>query len=264
MNRSTIPFDRRDTTGDFVREVRRPGIASLLHPGPVPSIRSLTKIHLLVCGIQKNFLDEVSREGNDEIRGDTTEPPFAHVSGESNFLDKSLNRIIELLHCEAKQGGTSGALYTEHLSHALACRIGALTKLYSSSPTRYIPMLPKHVLRRIVDKIHADVCADHTLVGLAAEAGYSRTHFLRAFTATIGISPHQYVITVRLKYARELLKANSLSLAEIAAHCGFANDAHLSRTFHRYYGIQPSAFRRSHHSSEERREEFWAYPSTMA
>ncbi|MEI9980319.1 MAG: AraC family transcriptional regulator [Edaphobacter sp.] len=249
LNRTAVPFDRRDVHGNFIRQVRRPGMSVLLHPGVVPSIRSLSTIHLLVCGIQRNFLEEVALEAKEGITWKAPEGGSTQVGNESEFLDQPLNRIIELLHFEAKQGGQSGLLYTEHLSNALAYRMASLVRLYGSSRVKPTPTLPRDILRRVVDKIKADVCADHTLASLASESGYSRSHFLRAFAASVGSSPHQYVMKVRLKYARELLISSSLSVAEIATHCGFASDAHLSRTFHSHYGLPPSVFRRTRRHS---------------
>jgi len=245
LNRTAVPFDRRDAHGNFIREVRRPGIAALLQPGSVPSIRSLSTIHLLVCGVERGFLGDVALEAREGVTWDMSGVQPTPNANEPTFLDKPLNQIIELLHFEARQGGTSGALYTEHLSHALAFRMASLVRLYTPTSRTRVPMLPNDVLRRVVDKIQADVSSDHTLASLAVEAGYSRSHFLRAFAATVGMSPHQYVLKVRLKYARALITDTSLSVAEIAVHCGFASDAHLSRTFQYQYGIPPSLYRRS-------------------
>jgi len=70
-------------------------------------------------------------------------------------------------------------------------------------------------------------------------------HLARLFKQVLGVSPHQYLIQVRVNSARSLLSAGSgeRSLAEIAAAVGFADQSHLTRHFKRITGITPRQFR---------------------
>jgi AraC family transcriptional regulator len=83
-----------------------------------------------------------------------------------------------------------------------------------------------------------------TLTQLAAESGYSRTHFLRMFRGATGQSPHRYLLELRLKKAASMLARRSLSLMDIALACGFSSHAHFSTAFRSRFGLSPSAFRR--------------------
>jgi AraC family transcriptional regulator len=67
----------------------------------------------------------------------------------------------------------------------------------------------------------------------------------RLFRQTLGVSPHQHVIQVRVNNARSLLSAGSgrRSLAEIASAVGFADQSHLTRHFKRITGVTPRQFR---------------------
>jgi AraC-like DNA-binding protein len=79
------------------------------------------------------------------------------------------------------------------------------------------------------------------LVGLeelATETGYTKFHLLRAFKAELGITPHQYLIQVRLGKAREFL-ARGVPSAVAAAEAGFADQAHFIRHFKRWMGVSP-------------------------
>jgi AraC-like DNA-binding protein len=78
---------------------------------------------------------------------------------------------------------------------------------------------------------------------LAAESGYSRTHFYRMFKAAMGQTPHRYLRELRLKRAQSLLAGRSFSLMDIALACGFSSHAHFSTAFHSRYGLSPSAYR---------------------
>lgn len=80
---------------------------------------------------------------------------------------------------------------------------------------------------------------------LAAEAGYSRAHFTRLFTAAEGLSPADYLRHVRVEAAVKLLQTSQLSLDDIAGQCGFNDGAYLAKVFRRAFGMTPTAFRRS-------------------
>jgi AraC family transcriptional regulator len=99
-------------------------------------------------------------------------------------------------------------------------------------------------LRGIQELIESRLDADLTLQELAAEIGYSRSHFLRMFRATTGMTPHRYVLKRRLERARHLLEHVDLNIAEVAIMCGFSSQAHLTLAFRKEYGITPTEYRR--------------------
>jgi AraC family transcriptional regulator len=66
----------------------------------------------------------------------------------------------------------------------------------------------------------------------------------RAFRREQGCTPGGYQRRVRIGRAAGLLKATTLSVAEIAAACGFCDQAHLARSFRAVQGCSPSDYRR--------------------
>lgn len=82
------------------------------------------------------------------------------------------------------------------------------------------------------------------LAHLARAAGLSPFHFLRVFRRVTGITPHQYVLSARLRRAAPLLLDTSLSVTEVAYEVGFEDLSNFVRTFHRAVGCSPGAFRR--------------------
>jgi AraC family transcriptional regulator len=96
---------------------------------------------------------------------------------------------------------------------------------------------------RFVDAHLSEKIAVATLAGLAR---LSSGHFARAFRATAGESPHAYVIRRRIERAEEQILSTKKSLAEIALDCGFGDQAHMTRLFHRIVGVSPGAWRRAH------------------
>jgi AraC-like DNA-binding protein len=106
--------------------------------------------------------------------------------------------------------------------------------------------LQRRLLQRVLDRMKADLATDLDLNTLAAESGYSRSHFLRTFRAVIGCSPHQYLTRLRVEQAQTLLREDSISLIDIALDCGFSSHAHFSNTFRQIVGVTPSEYRRTH------------------
>lgn len=78
---------------------------------------------------------------------------------------------------------------------------------------------------------------------LAEVAGCSRYALHRAFVSAFGLAPSDYQRQLRMREARRLLSAGRTP-AEAATAAGFADQAHLTRRFGRYYGISPAVYRR--------------------
>jgi AraC-like DNA-binding protein len=81
-----------------------------------------------------------------------------------------------------------------------------------------------------------------TLTDLVADAGISRFRLTRAFVAAHGLPPHAYLLSVRLNAARHRLAAGDAA-ANVAASCGFTDQAHLTREFRRRFGTTPGTYR---------------------
>jgi AraC family transcriptional regulator len=93
--------------------------------------------------------------------------------------------------------------------------------------------------------IHQNYARDVGLSDIAAAVHVSPFHLARVFKRTLGVSPHQHMIQVRVNNARSLLTGGSSrrSLAEIASAVGFADQSHLTRHFKRITGVTPRRFR---------------------
>ena len=82
-----------------------------------------------------------------------------------------------------------------------------------------------------------------TLDDLAQVAGLSKHHFLRLFKLMYGLTPHQFINTVRINTACRLLKNSRLSVQDIALAVGFDYPNSFSRLFKKKVGIYPNAYR---------------------
>lgn len=90
----------------------------------------------------------------------------------------------------------------------------------------------------------ADLASDGALQlrDLARAAGVHPVHLARAYRRHFGCGPAEALRRQRLARAAGLL-SRPLSLAQIAADSGFADQSHMTRAFRRHYGVTPGQFR---------------------
>jgi AraC family transcriptional regulator len=99
-------------------------------------------------------------------------------------------------------------------------------------------------LKRVKEFVDAHISNEITISDLAAVAGLSQFHFIRAFKDSVGLSPYQYILSERTRHARELLSTDQLSIADVARAVGFSDVSQLKRVFRKFVGVTPTAFRR--------------------
>ena len=90
-------------------------------------------------------------------------------------------------------------------------------------------------------EVHAS--EEVTLDDAAAEAGLGPFHFLRLFASVHGMTPHQYLLSVRLRRAAKLLATTNQPITDIAYDVGFNDLSNFVRTFRAAAGVSPRAFR---------------------
>jgi AraC-like DNA-binding protein len=95
----------------------------------------------------------------------------------------------------------------------------------------------RELLGDLEDYIVAHLDEPIEVAALARIAGRSPFHFIRVFARSVGMTPHRYVVHLRLQHAIELVRNGQSSLAEIAVRTGFADQSHLSRWVRRGYGV---------------------------
>lgn len=95
-----------------------------------------------------------------------------------------------------------------------------------------------------MDRDWADPALD--LDAVAGHAGYSRSHFVRAFKAAYGETPGQYLSRRRIDRAAELLRSADLSVTEVCMLVGFSSLGTFSARFKSRTGLSPRDYRVQH------------------
>jgi AraC family transcriptional regulator len=227
--------ERPDWKGHLRPFSKYPWTSNLFPGGIRPKLRSFTQTNLIVCGLDPEFVEEVS----DELDSN----PVAQLRVQIDIRDESLGYLMRLLEDAAKSGEPSDNLYVDHLIYSFTLR---LFSLGHDRQHTYIPQgaLPAHKLRRVIERMYADLDTDLNLKTIAAESGYSRNHFLRMFRAATGCTPHQYFLRLRIEKAQSLMKNRSLRIIDIAESCGFTSQSQFSHVFRRVIGVTPRQYRR--------------------
>lgn len=79
---------------------------------------------------------------------------------------------------------------------------------------------------------------------LVKELGVSRTLLFEKFKALLGQTPNEFIQTIRLKYAAQLIKGSDLKINEIAFRVGFSDPKYFSKIFQKQFGVSPSQFKK--------------------
>lgn len=101
--------------------------------------------------------------------------------------------------------------------------------------------------RRIVGVLHhieTHATSPLELDALAGLACMSKYHFLRTFRRAVGMTPYQFLLSVRMRRAAARLAATSESVASIAFDSGFGDLSTFNHRFRQLFGMSPVAYRR--------------------
>ncbi len=80
---------------------------------------------------------------------------------------------------------------------------------------------------------------------MAAQAGFSKFHFARAFKEAYGETPANYLSRRRVERAKDLLRSANLTVTEVCMLVGFSSLGSFSSRFSEMVGMSPSAFQRA-------------------
>jgi AraC-like DNA-binding protein len=92
--------------------------------------------------------------------------------------------------------------------------------------------------------IHTHCTEPLKLEAICAAAGLSPSYLSRSFRRRYGMTPHAYLINCRIRFAQARLRCGD-DIAEVALAAGFADQAHLQRTFKQLLAATPGQYRRA-------------------
>ena len=221
--------------GRTIRDVPRVGSVTVMPPGWRFQFRILGECRVLTVRLPWAMVrGAVVAEGGDGARVELR----PRVDVDDPILARRIYAVA------AARDGDAADAATTHLAHHLVQHHAA-----SDAQTR-VTVRPSRggiagpPLRRVLDRIAAELSGPLPLAALAAEAGLSPCHFAREFARATGLPPHAYIVRRRVERAVTLLASPQVSVAAVAAASGFAHAGHLARHMRRLTGLTPERFRR--------------------
>ena len=130
-----------------------------------------------------------------------------------------------------------------HCESFLLAAVGHLLEVHAESREQ-VPASGSEnsVVRQIKDYLEAHYAEDVSLAQLGTLTSRSPFHVARAFSKTVGLPPHAYLESVRIRRARELLRSG-VSVVDTALRMGYADQSHFTHRFRRHTGITPGQYR---------------------
>lgn len=100
----------------------------------------------------------------------------------------------------------------------------------------------RSLYRPVLDRIAADFRQPLGIAELAWMVRRTPLRFLREFTELLGMTPHAYIVQVRMQAARARMSGDCDSLAGIAHDCGFSHQSHMGAAFRKHLGLTPGQY----------------------
>ena len=119
-----------------------------------------------------------------------------------------------------------------------------LARLIQKNRDRPAAYGTREYLPQALRYIQYNYANDIGVVDLARYAGVSRSQLYRAFMASFGLSPHDYLQKYRINEACSLLRRRDFTVAEVAGSVGFSDPLYFSRIFKKLKGLSPSDYQR--------------------
>ncbi len=83
-----------------------------------------------------------------------------------------------------------------------------------------------------------------SLQDICNEIHVSQYHFIRTFVKKVGMTPHKYLLSIRMEKAKELLITRQYSVTEAAMLCGYESISNFSTTFKNVVGLSPVDYKK--------------------
>ena len=204
--------------------------------GSMTGLRWRDPLDLLVLSLSQTVIADNAIEWHDPAR--------IELIRHDRVRDPLIEQIGLALRAELLEGCPLGGLYGDALANAFAVHLLRRYSAHALNQREYKGGLGGRRLRLTLDYMEANLAGNVRLGELARNAGLSSTYFITAFERSTGVTPHQWVLRRRIDRATRMLAEGRMSIIEIAAALGFADQSHFCRAFRRFIGDTPASFAR--------------------
>ena len=202
-----------------------------------------------ICNImfRKSVLDEVSEDLAGSVGFQALFVVEPNASMKKTFCSSlhlgsvEFSRISQLIHnmnCEYTSNLTGRIAMLKACFQTLVVTLSRLYDFEKISENKDMLKLAK-----VLAYIHTNYTSDVKVSKLAEIANYSQRQLIRLFHSTFDCVPSEYITQLRMQTARDMLIDGRMSVAEMAAQCGYTESNYFSRIFRKYNGLSPTEYR---------------------
>ncbi len=131
-----------------------------------------------------------------------------------------------------------------HISSCMSILYELYASLIRSEISNYLPSSKREPFEAAVKEIQNSYTNEELSVAdLAASAQMSEVHFRRLFKKIYKMSPQQYIMSLKITRAKEMLEYSSYTISEISNLLGFSDPCYFSRVFREKTDYTPTEYR---------------------
>jgi len=213
-------------------DILQPGSISIIEPGVIHENRPCLshRRHLRSFYFTDQFLARMAEQ--------VSEGGLTPMLPTTVITDQQLWRDASFLHQELL-----------HPLSEMQAEVGLLSlfeRIFTSCNLLQAADIAKDDNRKVTTAIEyfaENLHRQFTLAEVAQLAGCTDFHLIRLFRAAKGVSPHTYLVQLRLEHARKLLAAGC-PIVDAALQSGFSDQSHLTRHFKSRFGVTPGLYRK--------------------
>jgi len=228
---SLIVRGRQTFTHKGTKYTTPPGGVILINPGEVHTGETVDERGFELRSLYPTIANmEMAAH---EVHGRRAQPFFHTVRVDD---PGTTNHVLSLHRSMMEE---TGILEVE--SRFLWILAGLIKRYARPSPNEKEMRSEKQAIRKTRHYIQERFAEGITLNDLAQHVSLSPYYLLRAFRAEVGMPPHTYLESVRVREAQRLIEAGK-SLAEVAAEAGFSSQSHMTNRFKKIMGATPGQY----------------------
>ncbi len=162
-----------------------------------------------------------------------------------NISDKNIENMIYLFYNETLNNNANGQPYIDGLAKAFSVYFVQNYSNYRDIVNNTVSQkkIGQKELKIVNDFITNNIYSIVSIEELSSLCRISKYQFLKEFRKTMGITPYQYILKMKIEKSRELLMDDEVKIVDIACKMGFSDQSHFNRTFKRFFGYPPGTYK---------------------
>jgi AraC family transcriptional regulator len=216
------------------RRMMAPGALFILPGGIDVGLKLEHALESLHIYVRKEVLDRVAAEMG---------APEAQLLPRMGVRDPLIEQLALCVWEHLDRREARSGRHMDYVAQLLVARL--LRKHSAQSEPHALPASRRveGAIRRVIEHMEANLCEPLSVPRLERISGLGSRRFSAEFKRLTRMSPHRYLMTLRVELAKRMLQQRE-PIAEIAVACGFSHQEHLTNVFRRFTSVTPGAYRR--------------------